>query len=595
MRLKDSFLFKAYRNIKDKFPDYVIHSMNRLLPAYFISSIFEIFSLVLLFPVINVILDPSSIQRFRYLQIIYTSFSFSDNISFVLFLLSVITGMFILKNLILFFIYKRLYKVAYVLAERISLGKYLSYLDQSYDFHANSNTALLLRNFVQTPFDLINYAVLPIYNIINELFIVFLLVTAIALYDPILFASLLVFTVPLLLVYNRIYRKALKEISDQKNESLAGMYKTGMQSMEGFREIVVFGKKGFFRQKFQQHLGLFTRSTGRSYLINSFSSKIVETAAVLCIFFIFIFGYFFQKDIASLAQFLIVFSIAAFRIIPSINKMLLSFNYVKGSEYVFEYFEKSDFKERADSEESPKKDELLFREALHIRDLSFHFPGREKQVLDKMSVTIPKNSTTGIVGPSGSGKTTLLNILLRLYEEQEGGIFLDDVKIEKRNLFQWYSIVSYVPQNTILLDGTIQENIAFGLNEDKVNHALLEEVIERSLLKEFIHGLRDKLDTQIGEKGIKISGGQRQRIGIARALYHGGSILIFDEATSALDSETEMMLTESIRQLSGKRDLTIIIVAHRAGTLKYCDNIYRIEDGKISRTVDFATLVKEQN
>ena len=169
---------------------------------------------------------------------------------------------------------------------------------------------------------------------------------------------------------------------------------------------------------------------------------------------------------------------------------------------------------------------------------------------------------------------------MRLYEETSGGIYVDGVKIENSNLHLWYNLVSYVPQNVTLLDSTVMENIAFGIPLENIDHDLLSRVIEQSQLKGFVENLANGVNTEIGEKGIKISGGQRQRIAIARALYHGGKILIFDEATSSLDVVTEQMVTESINDITHK-DLTIIIVAHRIQTLKYCDAIYKIESGEI--------------
>jgi ABC-type multidrug transport system fused ATPase/permease subunit len=360
------------------------------------------------------------------------------------------------------------------------------------------------------------------------------------------------------------------------------MYKSGLQSMESFREIIVFNKKDFFKAGFEKELKRFTKAAGDLYTINVFSPKIVETAAVITIFCIFILGYLFNRNLGELAQFLIVFAIAAYRIIPSINKLVLSFNYIKSSTYVFECFEKSDFDVEINKNSATQSESSLsFKNEIQIKNLSFAFPNQKEKVLNDINLNIQKSKTIGIIGQSGSGKTTLLNILLRLYEEQEGGILIDNTKVTRNNLQEWYRLVSYVPQNTTLLDGTILQNIAFGIEEQKTNSALLQNAIEKSLLKSFVESLPKGVHTQIGEKGIKISGGQRQRIGIARALYHGGEILIFDEATSALDYETESMVTESIDNLSQKTDLTVIIVAHRMQTLKYCDEIYKLENGSL--------------
>jgi ABC-type multidrug transport system fused ATPase/permease subunit len=432
------------------------------------------------------------------------------------------------------------------------------------------------------PFELINYMILPFITIVNELFILILIISTIIFYDPVLFWSLIIFTTPFLLLYNKIYKKRLREISAQRDSESAYMYKLGLQSMEAFREITVFNKINYFKPLFKKTVDKYSKSVSETFLMNSFSPKFVETVAVLAIFSIFISGYILNKDLAVLAQFLIIFAIAAFRVIPSMNKIILSSNYIKSTSFIFQHFDKN-MEEEITATSNKKEKEvnhkpIIFNEKLEIKDLSFSFQNKTSNVLTNLNLIIRKGQTIGIIGSSGAGKTTFLNILLRLYEESSGGIYVDNTKIEKSNLSEWYKLVSYVPQNITLLDGTIKENIAFGIPLNEIDNVVLEQVIQQSQLEHYVNSLQEGLQTQIGEKGIKISGGQRQRIGIARALYHGGRILIFDEATSSLDSETEEMLTESINNISHK-ELTIIIVAHRIQTLKYCDIIYKLENG----------------
>ncbi|MHB8403765.1 MAG: ATP-binding cassette domain-containing protein, partial [Bacteroidia bacterium] len=345
--------------------------------------------------------------------------------------------------------------------------------------------------------------------------------------------------------------------------------------------MIVFNKKEYFKPKFKKTVDAFSKALSDVYLINAFSPKIVETVAILAIFSIFIFGYLLHKDITMIAQFLIVFTIAAYRVIPSMNKIILSSNYIKSNSYMFQYFNKVDDSQVIENKKSDNEEvkDISFNQKLEIKDLSFKFHNKNSDTLHHLNLTISKGQTIGIVGTSGAGKTTLLNILLRLYEETNGGIYIDNTKINKTNLHAWYKLVSYVPQNITLLDATITENIAFGISKENIDNNVLKKVIAQAQLQDFITNLTDGINTQIGEKGIKISGGQRQRIGIARALYHGGQLLIFDEATSSLDNETEQMLTEAINNISHK-ELTIIIVAHRIQTLKYCDAIYKLDNGE---------------
>lgn len=576
------FLLDTYKNIKHKLPSYVLKSIIRLIPIYLIASIFEIFGLFMLFPVIKVIIEPSIIQENQYIHFLYKTLHFNSNISFVLFLFSSITLLFVLKNFFIYLISKKQITVAYNLASKLSLEKYSSYLKKPYQFHSENNTAVLLRNFTQMPFELINYIVLPFIAIINELFILILIIVAITFYDPLLFLSLIIFSIPFLVIYNKVYKKKLNDISTKRDEESAYMFKLGLQSMEAFREITIFNKMNFFKPLFKKTVDRYSKSMSQAYLMNSFSPKFVETVAVLAIFSIFISGYLFNKDLSVLAQFLILFAIAAFRLIPSMNKIILSSNYIKTSSYIFQHYDikADDANTQNDKRIIQNISTIEFKEKLELKGLAFNFNNDDKSVLKNLNLTIKKGQTIGIIGSSGAGKTTLLNILLRLLEETSGGMFVDDTKIEKSNLSAWYKLVSYVPQNITLLDGSIIENIAFGIQKDEIDAVLLNNVIQQSQLASFVNQLPDGALTQIGEKGIKISGGQRQRIGIARALYHGGQILIFDEATSSLDTETEEMLTEAINNISHK-ELTIVIVAHRIQTLKYCDVIYKLENGEI--------------
>jgi len=577
------FLLDTYRKIKNNLPDYVLKSIIKLIPIYLISSIFEIFGLVVLFPVVKVIVEPTYLQKNKYASFIFEIFNFKSNISFVLFLFSSITIIFIIKNLIILAITKKQTNVAFNLASSLSLEKYKSYLNKPYSFHAENNTAVLLRNFTQMPFELILYVIMPFISILSEFFILLLIICAITIYDPVLFWSLVLFIAPFLFFYTKLYKKKLEEISKRRDTESTYMFKLGLQSMEAFREMMVFDKKDFFKPKYKKTVDTYSKSLSDIYLMNSFSPKIVETVAILAVFSIFIAGYLLNKDINTLAQFLIIFTIAAYRVIPSMNKIILSSNSIKSSSHVFQYFNKVDDSSLNEHVilNSNEINSINFKEKLEIKNLSFNFKTKDKNVLNNINLTINNGQTIGIIGSSGAGKTTLLNVLLRLYEETTGGIYVDGIKIEKANLQLWYKLVSYVPQNITLLDGSIIENIAFGIPIEKTDNDLLKKVIIQAQLEDFVTSLPENLNTEIGEKGIKISGGQRQRIGIARALYHGGKILIFDEATSSLDTETEQMLTESINNISHK-ELTIIIVAHRIQTLKYCDAIYKIENGEIN-------------
>ena len=580
MELKGNFFKNTYSNIQEKLPPYVVKSMKKLIPFYMVSSLFEIIGLVVLLPVINVIIDSSIIDRNPYLKILYTHLGFISHIKFAVFLLCLTTFVFVIKNLILYFISKIQNTITFNLARRLSYDKYNSYLEKDYEFHAENNSAVLLRNMTQIPFELVIYVIQPFILLLNEIFILFLIVMGVAFYDPMLFLTLFLFVLPFLYLYNKIFRIRLREISKRRDEEGAKMYKMGLQSMENYREIIVSNKKHFFKPLFKNALDTFANSMRSVSELNLLTPRLVETIAILSIFIIFTTGFLLKRDITSLAQFLILFSIASYRMIPSINKLIQCSNYIKSSFFVFDYFNKSDFQASDSIQNDPIQEKVSFKKTIELRNLSFHYKNHPKPVLNNLHLSIEKGDIIGIIGSSGSGKSTLLSILLRLYIESDGGLYVDQVKINTQNILAWYNVLSFVPQNIVLLDGTILENIAFGVPRNQVDYEKLNRVVKQAQIEDFILSAPNGLHSEIGEKGIKISGGQRQRIGIARALYQESELLIFDEATSALDLETERMLTDSIHNISHS-NLTMIIVAHRLETLKYCTKIFKLEEGKL--------------
>ena len=213
-----------------------------------------------------------------------------------------------------------------------------------------------------------------------------------------------------------------------------------------------------------------------------------------------------------------------------------------------------------------------------MEDISYHYPNTEKKILQHANMLIPKGKSIGIVGPSGAGKSTVIDIFLGLLQLKEGRILCDGRDVLD-NQPSWLSHIGYIPQSIYLADDSIRDNIAFGVDKDKIDDDRIWEVLEEAQMKNFVQNLPEGLDTFTGDRGLRLSGGERQRIGIARALYHDPDILVFDEATSALDNTTEKAVMEAINSFYGKK--TMLIIAHRLNTLEKCDIIYKVENGQI--------------
>ena len=292
-----------------------------------------------------------------------------------------------------------------------------------------------------------------------------------------------------------------------------------------------------------------------------------------------------KKDMIDIIQYLSVFAIASFRVVPAVARILNALQNIKYMEpSVKILINELDSKNNCYIKQNYQSKELTmplkFQKEINLKNLSFSYPIRKEFSVSKLSMTINKGDFIGIIGETGSGKSTLINLLIGLLKPAEGKVEVDELNINS-SLPEWYKKIGYVPQSVYLTDDTIRKNIAFGLREDNIDDDLIKQAVEKASLNNFLNELSDGLETIVGEKGIRLSGGQQQRIGIARALYRDPEILILDEATSSLDQSTEKKIMESIQYL--KRKKTLIVVTHRLITVKNCDKIFIIDKGKITK------------
>ena len=282
--------------------------------------------------------------------------------------------------------------------------------------------------------------------------------------------------------------------------------------------------------------------------------------------------------------------------LPAFQQIYSSTGIIRANIAAFESIQQ-DLKDSLQSQEEKlthlKIEQSRFFPKLHIslENISFTYPNKKEKTLDKVNMLIQANTVIGIVGPSGSGKSTLIDILLSLIDPDEGQLKIDEKLVSNHNRRSWQNTIGFVAQNIFLSEGSIAENVAFGLPQDEIDIEQVTKVIELAHLAEFTESLKDGIHTKVGERGIQLSGGQRQRIGIARALYNKAEVLVFDEATSSLDGITEKMIMEAIHDFSGKK--TIILIAHRLKTVQKCDQIFFINNGRVDDHGTYDELIEK--
>ena len=272
-----------------------------------------------------------------------------------------------------------------------------------------------------------------------------------------------------------------------------------------------------------------------------------------------------------------LFAVAAFRLIPSINRILAATQTLKYCSPVIDVLQK-ELELPYDNEIKSVATSESFKNNLELKNISYTYPSSITPTIKNISLTIKQGTSVGLIGKSGSGKSTLIDILLGLLTPNSGVIAADGIDIEQ-NMRGWQNQIGYVPQSIYLTDDSLRKNIAFGLPAEEIDEEAVRKAISAAQLTEFVDLLPEGLDTIVGERGVRLSGGQRQRIGIARALYHNPTVLVLDEATSALDTATEKGVMEAVNALQGSK--TIIIVAHRLSTIEKCDDVYNLLNGTI--------------
>jgi ABC-type bacteriocin/lantibiotic exporter with double-glycine peptidase domain len=458
--------------------------------------------------------------------------------------------------------------------------------------HHNSN--ILVRHIHTIPYHFSTFMLLPMLTFLSDFIVVIMIVIAIAIYNFTILALVALTLVPAFLIAYRLIKARAAHYEKEKNLLSIESNKYAYQTIFGYVDVKLFNKDNYFVSGLMKTQKKLNKLNVLVFTLNLVPSKIIEVTAISGIILLFGYSLMSTANAGAISTILPLFLAAAYRIMPSMNRMLIALTSIKGYQYVFEILHQA---KGTQTERSGFTDNTVmpFKKEIVVDSLGFQYPTAVKPALNNVSLRITPGDKIGIIGHSGSGKTTLIHVLLRFLREQKGSISVDEQIINESSEVQWRNLIGYVKQNVFILDGDIYENICFGIERQDVDEAKLRRVLQLSKLDEVVSKLPEGLHTNIGENGTRLSGGQRQRIAIARALYKDAAILVFDEATSALDTQTEKEITESIESLSGA-GTTMIIVAHRITTLQNCNVIYEMKEGEIVGTHAYkdiaATLVE---
>lgn len=458
-----------------------------------------------------------------------------------------------------------------------------NYLCKSYLFHLDHNTATLLRNVNAGGQTIYSAMLIATFTLLTELITAFTIWLMLVVVDA--FTAVVVAGMMGAVMYGIIkaFRRNISKQARIQNDFAAQYVKCLNQGLGAIKETKVMCKERHFLEEFAKTYQQYGEANRKYLFINQLPRMIIETLVVSGLLLMIIAKLAMGNAPEDIVPLLGVLALAAFRLMPSANRIVNLFNGIKFNQPLFYelYPELMDIKERAEGNKESyylsTQPKLRFQDSIEVENLSFAYPEGKEDVLRDVSFRISKGDFAGIVGPSGAGKTTFVDILLGLLRPSSGTIKVDGADIFA-NIRSWQANLAYVPQSIYLIDGSIRENIALGVAAENIDDSLVAKTLHMAELQDFVSDLPDGIETRVGERGVKLSGGQRQRIGIARALYQQPEVLILDEATSALDNDTEKSITDTILKLKGQ--ITIIAIAHRLSTLAECDYKVEFADGK---------------
>ena len=554
-----------------------------------VGSFMELLGVSVILPFIQAFMEPQTLEGRWYVRMISSVFHIKDQENLLVFLGVLIALVYIVKNVFLSFVAYVRSRYSSALQRSLTVEMLSSYMERPYSFFVESDIGVLL-NGVNLDVTGVHNFILTFFIFVSEITTVILIFVYLVSIDRflafgIMFLAALCATLLTLMVKKTISRLTIAMRTANKKRS-----RFVVQIINNIKDIIVFDKRELFIGQYEEECRVFSEAQAKSDFINTLPERIIEAICVSGIFIFIIFRIKMGTGTVEFISSMSVFAMGAFRMLPLVSRVSKYIQiFIRTRPMVEETYNnirnaRTHMEEVRLATSATDRRDIGFRNELAVRDIDWKYEKGNEKVLNGLSLDVRKGDMIGIIGESGSGKSTLGDILLALYTPQAGGIYMDGTDIREIPKV-WRSTVSYVPQMLLLFNASIRFNISF--SDDKKDDEELWRILGEVSMDSFVRSLPEGLDTNVGDRGIKLSGGQRQRIAIARALYSKPEILILDEATSALDTETEAAVVGSINMLAKK--MTLIIIAHRLSTLKSCNRIFRIENGKAAE-VDRSTL-----
>lgn len=568
------------------------HDKGRFYFAVFlciVGGVVELVGVGTLFPFLALLSKPHLIESNKILQIIYTTLAFTDTNSFLIF--SGVAALLAFLFSTTFMFLKTAYLTRFCVSQstRISVRLLDTYLRKPILFHLENNSGSLSKDVIGQSDQFTNGVLIAVMTIFGDsvvLLVLFCLVLSIDVR-----AGLLVFITlgvligtALVLTKNKVY-----ELSARNDAANGDRFNFCIAALQSVKEIKAAGKEAFFGSMFCRHAEEFARCYASVNIVQTIPQSLIQFIATSAIICIAIYHISIGTSPAAIVPTLAMYAVVGYRLMPSFNRLSTALSQLQQFKPIIRNISTVLQRDASNTSEAiPIPAGLTPVRTVELRRISFKYPKAEQPLFTDLQLLVAGCQFICIVGSSGAGKTTLVDLLLGLLPPDAGTLLVNGISMHQAGAQHWRSLFGYVPQAVYLTDGTIEENIAFGVASADVDHARLERIVVQCHLEDFISAHPDGLKAHVGERGGKLSGGQRQRLGIARALYRDPPILILDESTSSLDGISEAWIIETLKEL--KKNKLIISIAHRSSLVRSCDRVIYVNQGSVVADGSFQHL-----
>jgi len=555
------------------------------------ASMMEVVSVGAVLPFLGVLAAPDQVYQHPLAQPLIQVLDITESSQLILPMTILFIAAVLLAGAIRLLLLYSMTRLSFATGADLSINIYRRTLYQEYAVHASWNSSALINGIITKTSTVISSTLTPILMLISSTILIIGIIGALF---SISISVALSTSISFGLIYWLVIRYTKTRLKDNSqiiaNQSTQ-MVKSLQEGLGGIRDVLINGSQEHYCEYYRNADLSLRQASGNNVFISGSPRYVMESLGMTLIA---VLAYTLTQQeggINTAIPVLGALALGAQRLLPSLQQAYSAITTIRGSESSLKDVLELLDQPLPEYAEKPLPKPISFEKEIKITGLSFRYTEDTPLVLKDIHLSLKKGSRIGFMGVTGSGKSTLLDIIMGLHTPTNGELLIDKQPINNQNRRAWQAHIAHVPQNIYLSDGTINENIAFGISKEKIDHQRVKKAAQQAQISELIEGWKDGYEAFVGERGIRLSGGQQQRIGIARALYRKANVIIFDEATSALDNETELEVMKVIEDLG--KEITVLMIAHRLTTLKGCDQIIKLNKNNVIHTGSYQEMVNE--